>query len=138
MSKAQSKLKRFALYIPCGYSVINQDCLGYHPPLIEKLTKKVPPENCGRNFLFLLQALPLRIPTLVILFPFPCRNLEVKSLHKKQENLTTEITEITEIFSNVFSVDSACTAPQAHVCALPALGAGTSVVKSFLVSACPS
>jgi hypothetical protein len=37
------------------------------------------------------------------------RNLEVKSLHKKQENLTTENTEITEIFSNVFSVDSACT-----------------------------
>ena len=46
------------------------------------------------------------------------RNLEVKSLHKKQENLTTENTEITEIFSKVFSVDSACTAPQAHVCAL--------------------
>ena len=49
------------------------------------------------------------------------RNLEVKSLHKKQENLTTENTEITEIFSKVFSVDSV-----------------RSVVKSFLVSACPS
>ena len=52
--------------------------------------------------------------------PLPLRNLEVKSLHKKQENLTTEITEITEIFSKVFSVDSV-----------------RSVVKSFLVSACP-
>jgi len=49
------------------------------------------------------------------------RNLEVKSLHKKQENLTTENTEITEIFLKVFSVDSV-----------------RSVVKSFLVSACPS
>jgi hypothetical protein len=66
----------------------------------------------------------------VVRFPYPfsrreretwVRNLEVKSLHKKQENLTTEITKIAEIFSKVFSVDSV-----------------RSVVKSFLVSACPS